>query len=222
MNDLDDARQWDEVARHLVRAHGARPRQLIAYALPLSQFRWVHFDTHAALEIAQVRPPDGHVHPALPDPGRPGQPYSAYRPFPSSPTGRKYRAPVLGAKFTVTSECTGLPQTGIYCGPDADLTGRWSSLAVARLRAHIETRAEHGPPPPWKWESFERFGELLDMNPQQAPARFRDDLRHVADAAAARWLARVSFPAPPARSAITPARAARQPGRQVSRRARGR
>ena len=57
MNDLNAAEQWGEVVSHLVRAHGAEPGPLTGYALSLGQLRWVHFDTHAALDIAQRLPP---------------------------------------------------------------------------------------------------------------------------------------------------------------------
>src|ERR1019366_1905117 len=110
-NPPEDFMQWDEAVRHLVRAHGADARRLEAYALPLAQLRWVHFDTHAALDIAQTRPPDGHAHAALPDPGRPGSPDQGYRPFPTAPGSAGGLADWRQPRFMAMRRHTGLPQT---------------------------------------------------------------------------------------------------------------
>ncbi len=58
----------------------------------------------------------------------------------------------------------------------------------------------------------------------QPAAKYRDELTSLAgaDAAAARRLASICFPAAPGRPGIMPARSSRQPRRQVPRRARGR
>lgn len=197
MNDLNAAGQRDDVVSHLVRAHGAEPGRLISCTLSPDQLRWVHFDTHAALDIAHRLPPDGHAHPALADPQPDEQ--SLWVWFLTSPAGRKGHAPAWTPRFVATSEHTGLPQTGTSPACEEDLTGRWPPVALGKLRAQFETRGE--------------------PDPDQALAGFRDDLAHRADAVAARWLANVSFPAGLARPGIMPARTARPPGRQVPHRA---
>ncbi len=220
MNDLEGAKQWDEEVRHLVQAHGAEPSHLIGYALPLGQFRWVHFDTHAALDIAQMRPPDGHTHRVLLDPGRPGDPQSSYRPFLSSATGRKGHAPTLGAQFHAPSEHTGLPQTEMtpdYVEGGQDVTGRWAGLAIVQMRAHLEglARADtyserliHQLTVPDRWIS--RYKELGMKDPDQVIAEFRDELRDAAAIAAARWSASASGAAVSARRGIRPAQDSRR------------
>ena len=207
MNDLDAAGLYDRELTHLVQAHGAESDLLIGYALNLTQLRWAHFDTHAALDIAQVRPPDGHVHPALPDPGGPGQPLASFRPFLPSPALAGTALPLSApCRFLAASWYTGLPQTGATPPANSleDVTGCWSSAAadLTVSRALRQARREAGP--------------------DRVLAEYRDEPKSLADAAAARWLARVSFPAAPPGPAIMPARTARQPRRQVPRRARGR
>jgi hypothetical protein len=95
MIDLNNNNWRHKEPSHLVQAHeqgdgvaaepfDAHAERLVGYALNLSQLRWVYFDTHAALDIAQARPPDGHVHRALPDPGGPGQPAVGYTQSPAA------------------------------------------------------------------------------------------------------------------------------------------
>jgi len=197
MNDLNVAEQWGDVVGHLVRAHGAEPSRLIGYALSLGQLRWVHFDTHAALDIARRLPPDGHAHSALLDPQPDEQ--SLWIWFLTSPAGRKGHAPTWAPQFVAMSEYTGLPQTGASPGREEDLTGRWPHVALGKVRAQFEARGE--------------------PDPDQALAGLRDDLTNRADAVAVRWLASGRFPAALAKPGIIPARTARRPGRQVPRRA---
>jgi len=211
LNSLDDVRKWDEEVRHLVQAHGAEPGRLIGYALPLNQLQWVHFDTHTALDIVQVRPPDGHIHRVLVDPGRPDQPQSSYRPFLASPTGRNGHALTALARFAVPSMYTGLPQTEMApdCDPDGDVTGRWAELAIVELSAHLQglasedTSQRHGLALPWWWG--DRFGELGKQETDQVVAKYRAELRGTAAAAAAHWSASASFRAVAARPGTTPA-----------------
>lgn len=39
MNDRTQAGEWDEAARHLVRAHGAAPDRLLSLGLPFNHLR---------------------------------------------------------------------------------------------------------------------------------------------------------------------------------------
>ena len=164
MSDSDDARQWHELPSHLVRAHGAEPGRLPAVPFTLGQFLWLHFDTHAALEIARMRPHDGHVHRELRDPGRPGEPPRDWRPFEPSASGAQHLPSTNLPRFVAMTTSTGLPQTGMYADQDAaDLTCCWPSVALAQLRAHLAGRPD----------------------PDRAVAGFLDDLRHCSDPAAA-------------------------------------
>jgi hypothetical protein len=182
MNDLNAAEQWGDVVSHLVRAHGAESGRLIGYALSLGQLLWVHFDMHAALDIAQRLPPDGHAHSALLDPQPDEQ--SLWIWFLTSPAGRKGHAPTWAPQFVAMSEYTCLPQTGASPGREEDLTGRWPHVALGKLRAQFEARGE--------------------PDPDQALAGFRDDLTHRADVVAVRWLARPGII--PVRTARRPGR----------------
>ena len=197
MNDLNAAEQRSEAVGHLVRAHGAEPGRLIGCALSLGQLRWVHFDTHAALEIAHRLPPDGHAHAALPDPHPDEQ--SLWIWFLTAPAGRKGHTTTWAPQFVAMSEYTGLPQTGASPGHEEDLTGRWPRVALGKVRAQFEARGE--------------------PDPDQALTWFRDDLAHRADAVAVRWLAGGRFPAALAGPGIIAARTARRSGQQVPRRA---
>ena len=69
MNDPDEARQWREMAEHLVEAHGAHSGGLIGYAPTLEQLRFAHADTHVALTSIDALPPDRHTHPLPVDAG---------------------------------------------------------------------------------------------------------------------------------------------------------
>ena len=53
MSGLNAAELYNRELAHLVQAHGADSGLLIGYALNLTQLRWAHFDTHAALDIAR-------------------------------------------------------------------------------------------------------------------------------------------------------------------------
>ena len=221
MNDLNAAELYDRELTHLVRAHRAEPGRLTAAPLTLGQFRWVHFDTHAALDMAQMRPPDGHVHPELVDPGRPGEPVLDWRPFEPSPSGALDLPTTKLPRFVAMTVSTGLPQTGMCADQDAgDLTGRWPSVVLAELRAHFQSGPE----------------------PDRALAGFLDDLRHFRDPAAAgraentgcavvarhvlRQISRLKgstgFLAPPTGPGDAAGRAARRPARPLPRQARGR
>jgi len=172
MNDLTAPGQYDQELTHLVRAHGAEADRLIGYALNVTQLRWAHFDTHAALDIAQVRPPDGHIHPALADPGGPGRPSVSYRPFLPSPALAGKALPLSApCRFLATREYTGLPQTGATPPANSleDVTGCWSS-AAAELTVSAAQRQARG-----------------EADPDQALAEYRGQLRILADAVAARW-----------------------------------
>lgn len=226
MNAADSgSRQWDEAATHLVQAHGAEPGLMLPYTYGLGELRWVHFDTHAALEIARSRPPDRHVHAALPDPAvepvhirEPGAEYPRaahpdpdtgfpiefYRPFNPSPFSGGGHAPTYGPRFQAIRQETTLPQTEMnpdYAG-GKDLTGRWADVALTILRDQLQA---HGEPD---------CGLTI--------AEFRREIKDFADAVAARWLAGTNFPAGPLGPGAAPLRAAPQPGQQVPRRSRRR
>ncbi len=181
MSDLNVASQYDRELTHLVRAHGGEADLLIGYALNLTQLRWAHFDTHAALDVAQVRPPDGHVHPVLPDPVGPGQPLVPYRPFLPSPALARWALPLsIPCRFVASPEYTGLPQTRATPPANSlahsDVTGCWASRA-AELTVSRALRGTRG-----------------EADPGQVLAGYRSELRSLADAAAARWLAGADFP----------------------------
>jgi hypothetical protein len=175
MNDLNAAGQQAREATHLIRAHGADADRLAGRMLSAGQLRWLHFDTHAALEIAGTAPPDGHVHAALADPG---------------------------GRFTASHEHCGLPQTEMDPGrsPGEDLTGRWLSAALAIARGLIEDNGD---------------------NPGRVLAQYRAELKHLADAVAARRIAGTGFPASPSGPGTMPAPTA-DPGPQAPRQARRR
>jgi hypothetical protein len=102
----EDVRQWDEMARHLVQAHGGNPDALISYAPTLEQIRFAHADTHLALADDDIPPPDGHAHAG---PAEPGHPYArdlSCRPFPPAPS-----APVDGTRTPYFGWEMCLPQT---------------------------------------------------------------------------------------------------------------
>ena len=171
----DAASQWHEDARHLVQAHGADPDCLIGYAHTLEQLRFAHADTHAALARIGARPPDGHAHPLPMNAGWHEPRPSSYRPFPPSATARRDPFFSTPGSFPLPFQ-TGLPQTGNHPRSEADLAN-WTSGQVNRL-------------PEW----------AEDGRSQQTPAEIiaghNEWIRHHADAAAARRLAGLDFPAP--------------------------
>ncbi len=173
MNDLNNARHWHGEVSHLVQAHGADPARLIAYTPTLEQARFVHFDTHAALEIAYLRPPDRHAHPAPVDPGWSEPRPPSYRPFPPSATALENLLFTISRCFPLPSH-TGLPQTAETPATEADLAG-WASVALGRSLARAE------------W---------LGQTPAQATADYYGYIREHAAAAQARWLATGDFPSP--------------------------
>ena len=128
---MSDAEQWQEMAEHLVQAHGGNADGLIGSGYTLEQLHFAHADTHLALASINARPPDGHTHPLPMDPGRRTARESSYRPFPASPS-IPYSAPVTGQ--------TGLPHLGWHPGSEADwladlAAGRFGSPAAANAAA---------------------------------------------------------------------------------------
>lgn len=128
---MSDAEQWQEMAEHLVQAHGGNADGLIGSGYTLEQLHFAHADTHLALASINARPPDGHTHPLPMDPGRRTARESSYRPFPASPS-IPYSAPVTGQ--------TGLPHLGWHPGSEADwladlAAGRFGSPAAADAAA---------------------------------------------------------------------------------------
>jgi hypothetical protein len=197
MNDLNDARQWHEEVRHLVQAHGADPDRLTSFTLTLDQVHFVHFDTHAALDIAELRPPDGHTHPVRLDPGRSGRAAApSYRPFPPSASAQE---DALFESWSISGRCdyllapaqTSLPQTCLWPRTEADLAD-WASAAVGITLAFCE-RLDDG------------------YNRDQVVARIRGNIKGPAAAAAARLLVRAGFPAAPPLPGTGAARTPRQP-----------
>ncbi len=142
-DDMDDARQWHEMADHLVHGHSADPDRLISYAPTLEQHRFRHADTHVALAVTGTEPPDGHVHSAAIRTGWPTAYESSYRPF--------------GPSVTAAADPADRPlphQTGIHHHmsqlAQADTNVAWSLLArqlirpedLADVRAERQERAE--------------------------------------------------------------------------------
>lgn len=212
MNAPGEARQWHEEACHLVQAHGADPARLTACVVTLGHARWLHFDTHAALRIAGLRPPDGHTHPALRDPGRPGQTPSFYRPFPPAPTGR---VPMTRLRrYTAVPDLTGLPQTGVPPGAgEAEITD-WARAALGRLLATARARSKSGHELCMLAQAFgdslARAAAHFESDPGLVTAVYSNRLNSLADAAATRWLAGTSFPAALAQAGAAQARSGAQ------------
>lgn len=209
MNDKNQAREWDEAARHLVRAHGAEPDRLLSLGLPLNQLFWVHFDTHTALEVAGLQPPVGHLHPELLDPGLDARPDEAdrFKPLRSAPSGPTPAA-AYGPHFYADHNYTGLPQAGM-CPPwDAeDVTGRWALMVVEALGEHFaagcpETNylVSRSPTTRAMREHFSARGQA-DVTAGQAIAEFRDGINRCATAVSLRLLTRADFPAGPGQPA---------------------
>lgn len=112
---MSDAGQWHEMARHLVRGHGADPDGLAGWAPTLEQLRFGHADTHVALASQNTQPPDGHSHTWPVDAGWPGPRKSSYRPFPPSPDAREDH---FGWPLPYQD---GLPHTYTFPDSEADL-----------------------------------------------------------------------------------------------------
>ena len=196
MNDRNQAREWDEAARHLVGAHGADPDRLLSLGLHLNHLNWVHFDTRAALEIAGLQPPNGHVHRELPDPDL-DAPAEGLRPVNRAPSAVSSAAN-YNARLYADHNYTGLPQTGMCPPHDAgDVTGRWASMAVEALGEHFAAGcpttnyAVSGSPAARAVR--EHFGQL-NVTADQAIAGFRAWIRCHADAVKLRLRARSDFP----------------------------
>jgi hypothetical protein len=202
MNDRDQARDWDEAARHLVRAHGADPGRLLSLGLHLNHLNWVHFDTHAALEIAGLQPPLGHVHGELPDPDLDAPDHSV-RPLPRAPSALSPAASDY-ARLFASYEYTGLPQTGLCPRYDAgDVTGRWASMAVDALGQHFaagcpetDYAVVHSRAALAVREHFAARGQP-EVTADEAIAEFRDGIRRCAEAVSLRRQTSADFPAGP-------------------------
>lgn len=204
MSGQSQAAQWDEIASHLVQAHGAAPDRLTSYVLGLAQLRWAHYDTHAALKIVGMGPPDGHAHPAglkVDWEWRKSQ----YSPFGHSPAADRDDGYMLdvGVLGRPDPRYTGLPHT-LVVPPDlepypTDPAG-WAREALDAYRR------------PWPGHS--------EQGALQAEDAVRGRIRTAASAAAARQRAIASFPAGPAGRGIAVAAAAAspQPARKAMRR----
>ncbi len=224
---MNDAQQFHEETSHLVRAHGADPNLLLSRGLPLNQVLWVHFDTHTALQIAGLQPPDRHVHRELPDPGRVGD-GSRFKPFRSAPSSVTPAA-TYGPHFYADSSYTGLPQTGMCPPYDAgDVTGRWASMAVDALGEHFaagcpETNYGVAGSPAARAvrEHFAARGQP-DVTAGQAIAEFRDGIKRHADAISLRWQIRADFPAGPGRPTPRRSSSADTRRQRIARQVRGR
>jgi hypothetical protein len=186
--ELKDAMEWHAMVGHLVQAHGAAPALIISCTPTLDQVAFAHFDTHVALELAGLRPPDGHSHPEPLRPGwsegRPG----SYSPFPPSPTAQQNPFFTRPHAFPLPSN-TGLPHTGVR-------PGRYSHDGVAYDLAAQADLAD--------WSSAVRR-KCLELNswrdrpqsPAQVDEALLDYIRQHAVGANARWLAGAGFPGPP-------------------------
>jgi hypothetical protein len=226
---VTDTQRWDQEASHLVRAHGAHPNRLISLGLPLNQLLWVHFDTHAALQVAGLQPPVSHVHRELLDPDRgAGQPNSRFEPFRSAPSGVT-PAPTYKAHFRADSSYTGLPQTGM-CPPwDAgDVTGRWASMAVEALGGHFAAGCPEmnyglsgSPVVRAVGEHFAARGQP-NVTAGQAIAEFRDGIKRCADAVSVRLQIRADFPTVPGRPGPRRSSSVRTRQQRIPRQIRGR
>jgi hypothetical protein len=213
MMDPGDGPRWHETVSHLVHAHGADADHLIGYAPTLEQAAFALFDTHAALDIAGLRPPDGHAHPQPLAPGWSEARPESYRPFPSSLAAQQDTFFTSPHTFPGPGH-TGLPHTGEGPGTFDHDGVVYDSAAAADLR---------------DWPSAVRRkrlarNESLDRPrpAAQVDEALRDYIRQYAETAHARWLARVSFPAAQLRPGTRAARTAGRPVRHVPRAVRGR
>jgi hypothetical protein len=184
MIDMDEARQWHELVRHLVQSHGAKPDRMTGFVHTLGEVRFTHLDTHAALTIISQRPPDDHAHPAPADPGLLSPLSSAYMPFPGSPSAREKggyryasRHPPPRGSFHPFPEFTGLPQTGVHPRTEADLAD-WPSAAMRIL--------------------LEIYREYDGLGAAEAAPRIREVIeRNAVDAVEGYWEASTKEPAAP-------------------------
>lgn len=213
MMEPGDVQRWHETVSHLVHAHGADAARMIGYAPTLEQVTFAHFDTHVALEIAGLRPPDGHAHPEPLAPGWSEARPESYRPFPSSPTAQEDTFFTSPHTFPLPSH-TGLPHTGEHPGTFDHDGVIFDAAAQAALA---------------DWPSAVRRkglarNELRDRprSPAQVDEALRGYIRQYAATAGARWLAGADFPPAQPGPGARPACPARQPARHVPRAARGR
>jgi len=132
---MSDAEQWQEMARHLVRAHGADPDGLTGYAPTLEQLRFAHADTHVALAGRNAPPPDGHNHTWPVDAGWHDPRGSSYRPFPPSPAARQ---DPFGWPLPYQD---GLPHTYIFPDSEASLAD-WAAGRFTRPDAEAAVPAQ--------------------------------------------------------------------------------
>lgn len=201
MNPLDDARTWRDTVSHLVQAHGAEAAALTGYTPTLEQITFAHFDTHAALAIAGLRPPDGHDHPEQLPPGWSEARPESYRPFPPSPTAGEDSFFTWPQTFPAPRH-TGLPHTG-------ECPGKFDHDGVAYDQAAAADLADW--PSAVRRKGIEReeslnsdreewLQKLKHQSPAQLEKALQDYIRQYAAAARARWLANpgqpVDFPNP--------------------------
>ena len=180
---MSDADQWNQQVSHRVLAHGADPGQLLGY-VSLGEIQWAHFDTHAALTAAGLRPPDGHGHPVRADmwppmtiPGlaaplsqaRALAGASSYRPFPGSPKARAGPFEHFGSP--PLPEDTSLPQTGLCPATGAGLTD-WASGSM-RVLDEICTKYEGDPSVLSRAGTFELRHEMIRQFAGTAAARWQ-------------------------------------------------
>lgn len=205
--DLGDVRHWDELARHLVQAHGGEADALTSYRLTLDQVRFAHADTHLALAFIGAGPPDGHTHPRPMDAGEPTPRLASYFPLWSSPAANRNDLDPDGIRFPAPSQ-TGLPHTGIYHVSSAEL----ADWAAGRLPRRLTSPSSEDDAQ-WAY-----WAEKLGVT----EATRAEWITTNAGRASARWRASTSFPAIPAIQGTAAARRGRSPSRQVLRQARGR
>jgi hypothetical protein len=200
MNARNLAGEWDEAARHLVRAHGADADRLLSLGPTLSQLNWVHFDTHAALEIAGWQPPARHVHRDLPDPSDPSDGPDRFKPFRSAPSSLTL-PPTTWADSCIDYHHTGLPQTGMFpWNGSYVITGDWASMAAEELGKYFaagcpqKSHVSYSPTALAVGEHFAARGRR-DVSAGQAVAEFRGLIRRHAEAVALRFQVKSGFPA---------------------------
>jgi hypothetical protein len=137
---VSDHREWHEMARHLIQAHGGDADALVGYTPTLEQLRFVHTDTHAALTIIGARPPDRHTHQAPTDSGWYEARPSSYRPFPPSPSASDDLFFTLKRHYPNPSY-TGLPHTGSWPSDTSDLAD-WAALAGAAATGELRSERD--------------------------------------------------------------------------------
>lgn len=188
-----DAQRWDEMARHLVQAHGGNAVALIRSGPTLDGLYFAHADTHVALALIYALPPDGHAHPPTADAGWffAGLESEPYRPFRHTSHEQDTPRVAGGTGFPQPSQ-TGLPHTGAHPRNAAEIADWIAGRIPGRLASPFDVQDWAAIAHTWQAEgtAATRAG-WIRASAERASAAWAARDRRVAAA-----LARSSFPAP--------------------------